>query len=220
MKNIVIIGNSSFSRLLYQYMIEDGYSNIVAFSVNKAFLTGETGFSTINIVALEDLSVLYPPDKTILVMGIGYTAMNTVREKVYCECKKMGYEFMSYIHSTAKISSSAEIGEGNIILEYTNIAPFVKLGNCNLLWDYVSIAHEDNVGNFNTFSGAAGLSGCVLVGNNCFFGKHSYTVDHISVADFTLIGAGAGVKSNTSPYDVIVPAKSVTLPGRKSTEFI
>ena len=42
----------------------------------------------------------------------------------------------------------------------------------------------------------------------------------IEIADFTLVGAGAYVKKSTNVNDVIVPARSVTLEGKKSIDLI
>ena len=75
------------------------------------------------------------------------------------------------------------------------------------------------IGDFNTISGGVGLCGFDTVGNYCYLGKYSMVFDNVALADYTLVGAGAHVKNDTQEYDVIVPARSVLLEGRKSTDF-
>ena len=41
----------------------------------------------------------------------------------------------------------------------------------------------------------------------------------MKLADYTLVGAGANVMKDTNPYDVVVPARSVILDVKKSTDF-
>lgn len=106
------------------------------------------------------------------------------------------------------------------MLENCLIYPFAKVGSGNLMWDHVLISHDCVVGDFNTFSSYADLCGYVKIGNNGYFGKHCILNDFMEVADYTLVGAGAYAKKKTEPYDVIVPARSVTLEGKKSTDFM
>lgn len=172
------------------------------------------------IIPFEKVEEYYLPHDYDVILGVGYSKMNTVRKTLFLACKEKGYSIASYIHPTAFISNDVELGEGNIILENCLIQPFVTIGDGNLIWDNVAITHNDRIGNFNTFSGNAGLSGFVTVGDHCYFGKYSMAFDKIKIADFTLIGAGAFVKRDTKPFDVIVPAHSVTLEGRRSIDML
>ena len=41
-----------------------------------------------------------------------------------------------------------------------------------------------------------------------------------TVADYTLVGAGCYISDNTEPYGVYVPARSVHLENKKSTDMM
>lgn len=221
MKDIVIVGNSSFAKLMHQYIEDVGDRQVVAFSVNSQFIQYDRQkmFGK-PIVPLEHLEKLYPADRYDVIIGVGYNGMNTVRQKLYFICKEKGYHVTSFVHPTANISKSVQIGEGNIILEQCSLSPLVRIGDLNILWNNVQLAHEDVVGSFNTISVGVSVAGCATIGNNCFLGVNSTVFDHVRIADFTLIGAAAFAKRNTHPYDVIVPAHSITLPKQFSTNYI
>lgn len=146
--------------------------------------------------------------------------MNQVRKDLFSRCKQKGYSIASFIHPTAVISRNAKMGEGNIILEQSVIQPFVTLGRGNLIWHSVKIAHDNVINDFNTLCQNMSIAGASCVKNECFFGNSCTVFGGLTIATGTLVGAGAIVKNSTNPYEVIVPAKSITLVGRKSTDYL
>lgn len=220
---IIIIGNGSFAKLVYYYLTEYSAKEVCAFSVDNEYIQEkrlELDGKEIPVVPFESLNEFYPATDFDIILGIGYSQMNDVRKKMFFTCKAKGYNIASFIHPTCVIAKNVILGEGNIILENSIIQPFVKIGNGNLLWHNVKISHDDKIGDFNMFAQNASLSGFVNVGQNCFFGNSSVVLDRKNIADYTLVGAGAIVKHDTKPYDVIVPAKSVILENYKSIDFM
>lgn len=171
MKDIVIFGANDFGRILKYYIENDiDNRNIVAFTMNKKYIT-DSEFCNLPVVAFEEINNIYPPDNYEILIAIGNSRMNSLRKKIFSECKEKGYKLASYIHSSCKIHSPIT-GEGNILLEDCLIYPFAEIGSGNLLWDHVLISHDCKVGSFNTFSSYADLCGYVTIGNNGYFGKH------------------------------------------------
>lgn len=218
MKNIVIFGTTDFGRLMKYYIEKDDERKIAAFTVNRKYME-KSVFCGLPVVAFEELTINYSPEEYEVLIAIGNSKMNDVRKDVYNNCKEMGYTVASYIHSSCSIHSG-DIGEGNILLENCLVYPYAKIGNGNLLWDHVLISHDCVVGDFNTFSSYADLCGYVKIGNNGYFGKHCILNDFMEVSDYTLIGAAAYAKKNTKPYEVVVPARSVVLENKKSTDLM
>ncbi len=218
MKNIVIFGDNDFGRLLKYYLDIDDEREVAAFTVNREYLKRDE-FCGKPVVAFEELVDKYPASEYEILIAIGNSKMNQVREAIFKKCKEMGYTIASYIHSSCSIHSK-DFGEGNILLENCLVYPFAKIGNGNLLWDHVLISHDCVVGDFNTFSSYADLCGYVKIGNNGYFGKHCILNDFMEVADYTLVGAAAYAKKSTNPYDVVVPARSVVLENKKSTDLM
>lgn len=221
MKDLIIIGNGSFARLLHYYVTEYKEWKVAAFSVDKAYIGKGASICPdgINVVPFETLEKEFPPENYEVLLGIGYSKMNQVREDLFFRCKQKGYTVASFIHPSALISKGVEMDEGNIILEHSIIQPFVTLGKGNLIWHGVKVAHDDVIGNFTTLCQNTSIAGVTYVGDNCFLGNSCIVLNGLTIAKATLVGAGAIVKKDTEPYEVIVPARSVSLADRKSTDF-
>lgn len=218
MKNIIIFGTTDFARLMHYYLGIDDDRKVVAFTANSEYIKEGT-FLGLPIIAFEEIEHKFSPDEYEILIAIGNSKMNDIRKDVFLKCKEKGFTVATYIHSSSSIHSK-DIGEGNIMLENTLVYPFAKIGNGNLLWDHVLISHDCVVGDFNTFSSYADLCGYVTIGNNGYFGKHCILNDYIKIADYTLIGAAAYAKKDTKPFDVVVPARGITLENKKSTDLM
>lgn len=219
MKKIIIFGANDLGRLLKYYLEEDHDKRTVeAFTMNKKYITDDS-FLGFPVVPFETIKKSYSPTDYEILIAIGNSKMNNTRKKIFLECKEKGYTVASYYHSNCSIHSK-DIGEGNIFLENCLVYPFAKIGDGNLLWDHVLISHDCEVGSFNTFSSYADLCGYVKIGNNGYFGKHCIINEYLEIADYTLVGANAYVKKITNSYDVVVPARSVILENKKSTDLM
>lgn len=219
MKNVVIFGANDLGRLLKFYMEQDtDPRQVVAFTMDKEYISTPV-FLGLPVVPFEDIDGEYSPLEYEILIAIGNSKMNDIRKNVFLRCKEKGYTVASFYHSSCSIHSK-DIGEGNILLENCLVYPFAKIGSGNLLWDHVLISHDCTVGDFNTFSSYADLCGYVTIGNNGYFGKHCIINEHSKIADYTLVGANAYAKKVTNPYDVVVPARSVVLENKKSTDLM
>lgn len=218
MKKIIIFGPNDLGRLLKYYIDSTDEREVVAYTVDREYLNRKE-FCGLPVIEFEGVLNFYSPDEYEIMLAIGNKHMNNIRKKKFYECKEKGYTVASYIHPNCSFHCK-DIGEGNIFLEKCMIYPFSKIGNGNLCWDHVLISHDCIVGDFNTFSSYADLCGYVNIGNNGYFGKHCILNDGMKVADYTLVGAGAYAKKNTSEYDVVVPARSITLENKKSTDLM
>ena len=214
MKDIIIVGAGDFARLMHQYITECKERRVAAFSVNKEYCNQER-INGVPLIPLEELRDSFTPRDCEVIIAAGYSRMGNVRKWLAEQCKSAGYALASFIHPSATVSPSVELGEGNILLDGVNVAPLSKIGDCNLIWTGAQIPHQCIIGNYNTVSVSATLGGCVEIHDNCFLGENCTIIDHIIISDYSLIGAASCLKRNTKPYE----ARSVTLENRISTEF-
>ena len=154
-----------------------------------------------------------------MLICVGYTNKNMVRKRIYSEAKEKGYHIVNYIHPTATIATDMFVGWGTIVFERVTIGQFVKLGAMNVFDIGTVVSHHSVIGDFNFFAPVSALAGYVTVGQNCFFGIHSTIRNGISIADYTLVGAGCYISKNTEPYSVQVSARSTTLSGKSSLDM-
>lgn len=219
MQNLVIIGNGSYSGMMKRYIELTEFGKVHAFAVDEECIQ-ERILDGVPVISFEQLRQRYLPEKTQLVMGIGYAQMGRIRKKVFEKCKVWGYHFINYIHPTAIIEKNVRLGEGNNILEGVILEESVQLGNANLLFGGSLVAHETIVGDYNTLSVKSVVAGCARIADNCFLGAASTVRDHVVLADYVLIGASAYAFKDMGTYAVVVPEKSKILSDRKSIDYL
>lgn len=217
-KKIVMVGNGNYSETLTYYIETFTDWEIVAFT--DEFVMGEgkehKGKPFVNLSVLKEH---FPPSDYEVILAVGYQKMNDNRKRLYFKLKEMGYTLPNFIHPTAVIHNT-QMGDANIIMENVMFEPNACIGSNIIIWGGVVIGHNTNVGNHNHFAAVSMIAGNVQVGESCFFGNHCTVKDGAKIADYTLIGAGAYAAKDSKPYDVIVPARAVTLEGKQSIDFI
>ena len=207
---LVIIGNTTNARLAKWYFENDSSYEVSAFSVNKKYISSNVLLDK-PVVPFEQLVDLYPPDKYNAFVAVGYTQMNSIREKLYYQVKKMGYVLHNYISSRCSFLTDEIIGDNNLILEDNTVQPYVKIGSNNVLWSGNHIGHDTVLYDHITVTSHVVISGYCKIGNNCFLGVNATLHNEIELSSGTLVAAGAIIKKNTSENEVYIPAKSILI---------
>lgn len=187
---IVIIGDGEFAEIAYEYFTYDSPYEVVAFAVEKEYMTKESLFD-LPVVPLEEIEMLYPNDKYKVFTAITFTKLNRVRTRLYNDVKAKGYKFVSYVSSNAFVWRNAKIGENTFIFENNVIQYNVNIGNNVVLWSGNHVGHRASIGDNCFISSHVVISGYCKVLENCFLGVNSTLVDTITIAKDTLVGAGS-----------------------------
>lgn len=214
MKKVIVFGNNNLAEMLYleTQKYNEMYFAIEAFCVDEDY-KNQNSFCNKPLYSLEEASVKYPPDEYDMI-STALCSTSGLRNKmvVFEKLKKVGYSLANYISPLADVSPDVQIGENNIILSFAKIGLSVKMGNANIVWHYALIDHNTNVGNGNFFAGGCKTAGFVNVGSNCWIGLNSTIIQHINIADETLVGAGAVMIRDTEKHTTYVgnPAKAIS----------
>lgn len=210
MKKLVIVGNTSNAKLAHYYFKNDSEYEVVAFAVNKDFIK-ESIFCGLPVVALEEIIKIYPPSDYDAFIAVGYTKMNSIREKLYSDIKQYGYHLPNYISTNCTFLTQELIGDNNLILENNVVQPFVKIGNNNVFWSGNHIGHDVAIKDHNFITSHVVIAGFVKIESNCFFGVNATLRDEIQIANKTLIGAGAVIMKSTKANSVWLAPSAVKL---------
>lgn len=216
MKRFIFGTTDLAENLLYNLKAEN--VDIDGFIVEQKYKIGDS-FGDYSIYCWENFQLVCPPGDCGIYICIGYTAMNSQRKRIFDEVKKAGYTILGYVSPRACVMTE-DIGEGCLIFEQSYLGPYTRLGKGNVLYPMCMLAHHSTAGDFNYFSISASVAGKVTIGDECFFGNNCSTKDKIKICSRVLIGAGAYISSEVPEGAVIVPAKSVLLPGKESTDFL
>jgi sugar O-acyltransferase (sialic acid O-acetyltransferase NeuD family) len=206
----ILFGTGDIAQLANYYFGIDSDVEVVAFTVDGAFITADT-FEGKPLVAFEEVEKKYPPATHKMFIALSYSRMNKLRENKYHAAKAKGYELISYISSRCSYMSQFPPGDNCFIFEDNTIQPFVRIGNNVTLWSGNHIGHHSVIEDHNFISSHVVVSGHCVIQSHCFLGVNSTIGHKVTVARETLLGAGAVVSKDTVEKGVYVPAKSVLL---------
>lgn len=200
-KPLIIFGLGDMAQLAHHYFTKDSKYEVVAFTVNSAYLT-ETTFCNLPIVPFEEIFNHYPPNQYEMFIALGYSKLNAVRKEKYLAAKAMGYPLARFISSHATILNENHIGENCFIFEDNTIQPFVTIGNNVTLWSGNHIGHHAIIRDHCFIASHAVVSGGVDIGEQCFLGVNATLRDHIKVGARCVIGAGVLLLADAEPDGV------------------
>jgi sugar O-acyltransferase (sialic acid O-acetyltransferase NeuD family) len=195
-KKLIIVGDSAFAEIAYEYFSYDSDFTVVAFSVEKEFIKQDRLFE-LPIVAFETIENIYSPNEHYIFVATVYTQLNRLRTRLSLEAKEKGYKLAGYISSQAFVWKNVEIGEHCFIFENNVVQPFVKLGNNIVLWSGNHIGHHSIIKNNCFISSHVVVSGFVEVGENSFLGVNSTISNNIKIAKDCWIGPGSVITKDT-----------------------
>jgi sugar O-acyltransferase (sialic acid O-acetyltransferase NeuD family) len=201
-RKLILIGDSAFAEVAYEYFTHDSSYEVVAFSVERAYLTRDRLFG-LPVVPFEELERHYAPAEHSFYAALVYTQLNRLRARLYGAAKAKGYTPASYVSPRAFVWRNVQLGEHCFIFENNVVQPFVKIGADVVLWSGNHIGHHSTIGDHCFISSHVVVSGFCEVGPNCFFGVNATLGNNVKVGADCLIGAGAVVVKDV-PDDTLV----------------
>ncbi|MCJ2071059.1 acetyltransferase [Methylobacterium sp. J-030] len=208
-RSLVIVGAGEFAKIADEYFTKDSDYHVVAFAVESTFKTAET-VNDKPLVAIEDLTVLFPPDNFSVHIAITYTELNTVRERIFKKLKSLGYKFANYISSNAFVWDNVEIGENVFIFEANVVQPFCTIGDCVVLWSGNHIGHRTQIKSGVYVSSHVVISGYCQIGERCFIGVNTAFADHVTIAEDNFVAMASVVTTNMLDPDRVIKGSPAT----------
>ena len=186
MKHLIIIGAGGMGRTMYDMAREsNGYG--IEYDIH--------GFIDDNTSALDSFEN-YPPliapiqgyqpkDNEIFICSIG----GTTRKKCMEEIISKGGQFLTMIHSTARIGTNVQVGEGSIVGAFTTIGADAKVGKYNLIQSYTVIGHDSSIGDWNRIDTHVTLVGGTIVHNEVNIHTSAMISHNVTIEDNSRVAA-------------------------------
>ncbi|MFI4941764.1 MAG: acetyltransferase [Burkholderiales bacterium] len=213
MSRVVIFGAGDIARLAHHYLSSDSDQQVVAFTVDREFRR-EEAFQGLPLVDFEGVAAAYPPSEYRMFVALSYAKMNRVRAEKYQRAKELGYELVSYVSSRCSYLSDEPPGDNCFILEDNTVQPFVRIGSNVTLWSGNHIGHDSVIEDHCFISSHVVVSGHVRIGPYCFVGVNATLRNSLTIAESTLIGAGAVIMKSTAAKSVYVANRTELFPKR------
>ena len=200
---VIVFGTEDFSALNYYYLTHDSPYDVVAFTVDEAYVSNDKLYG-LPVVPFEKIHELYPPDNYRMSILLGFRNLNGLRAEKYSEAIRKGYSLISYISSNAMVWPDIDIGNNSYILGNSIVGPYAHIGDDVVVSAGSVIGHHSNLQDHCFVSASATLLGRVTVGQYCVVGASATILDGIDVAPECIVGAGALIAKNTEPGSVYV----------------
>ena len=189
-KKLVIVGAGEFAGIAYEYFTYDSEYEVVAFSVDKKYKSGDE-YNGLPLISFSELKEKYPSENYYVFVAVTYAKLNRNRRDVYRRCKELGYHCASYISSHAFVWHNVEIGENTFIFEDNTVQYHVKIGNNVILWSGNHIGHRTVIEDDVWLTSHCVISGFCKIGRSSFLGVNSTLGDEVELGEDTVFGAGA-----------------------------
>lgn len=216
MAKVVIFGTAELARLMRFYLTHDSPHEVVAWTVDGAFLR-ESSHEGLPVVAFEDLLDVYPPGDHLLFVAVGVTRVNRMRAERVAQAREKGYDLVSFVSSRAIVWPDLRVGANTAIMEGCIIQPFARVGDGVTVGPGTTIGHDGDIGDHVFIGLRASLSGDVVVEPYAILGANCTVRDRVRIARSSVVGAGVTIHRDTEVGGVYVGprAERLRLPSDK-----
>ncbi len=201
--SLVIVGDSAFAEVAFEYFMHQSTFDVVGFAVERAYLKRDSLFGK-PVVAFEDIEQHFAPAQHWFYAATVYTQLNRLRTRLYSATTAKGYRPASFVSPDARVWPNVRFGEHCFVFENNVIQPFVQIGDNVVLWSGNHIGHHARIGNNCFIASHVVISGFSEIGDNVFIGVNATLGNNVTVGRDCLIGAGALVLKDV-PEDKVVP---------------
>lgn len=192
-KRIAIIGAGKHAMMLKQLIISDGYKFVGYFDEYKKKDIKNNILGNIKSLDLFKKKIDY------LLLGLGD---NHLRANFYEKLKKK-YDFLTFIHSTAKICKSVKIKEGTVVLMGSIINSNTTIEEASIINTGSIVEHDCHIKFSSHICPGVLLAGSVTVGKYSMIGMGARIIQNIKISNNAIIGAGSIILKNVNKTEII-----------------
>ena len=211
MHRIIVFGNGRQAEIIYIYLTHDSPFEVVAFTVDQAYLKEEKLFG-LPVVPFEQVDSIYPPTMYKMSLHLGYRDVNRFRATKYSQAKTKGYDLISYVSSHAVTWPGMVIGDNSFIGDNSVICPFADIGSNIFIGPGSMVGHHCVIGDHCFLAAGTVLLGHVTVEPFCFLGANCIIKEGTTVRRECIIGAGSYIHKDTKEKGVYITKPAELMP--------
>lgn len=201
MKGIVLFGTGDIADVMTDYLERFGTEPILAYTVDRTFVTDDR-FRGRPVIAWEELPAVLPPGEIRLLGPVSYQRLNAFRRERHLEAKALGYGFANFIHPAAHVMADT-LGENVIVLENCTIQPRTRIGDGVIVWSATHVGHHSTIGDFAFISSQVGIASGVAIGAGCMIGGQVGIDNGVVVGEDSYLQSRVVVRRNLPPRSVV-----------------
>ena len=121
-------------------------------------------------------------------------ALGTTRRHLFVErARELGMRFATIVHPAARVSRTANFGDGTIISPGAVIAAYTEIGSHVIVNRGSMVGHHVRIDDYATIGPGVNLAGGVSIGRRAFVGMGANVLETLNVGEGAVIGAGSVV---------------------------
>lgn len=195
-RKLVIVGDSAFAEVAREYFDAESDHQVVAFSVEQAFLKRES-LHGLPVVPFETLTQQFAPADHDVYVAVVYTQLNRLRARLAAQAKEQGFRLASFVSPRAQVWRNATLGEHCFVFEHNTVQPFVQIGDNVVLWSGNHIGHHSVIEDHCFVSSQVVVSGFCRVGAYSFLGVNATLANKVTLGRDNWLGPGTTVMKDT-----------------------
>ena len=189
MKDIILIGFGGHAKSVADCIERQGRFNIIGYTDFQQHKSEYLYLGTDDC-----LTYLYDKGVRYAAVGVGYLGKGRIRESIYANLKKIGFELPVIVDPSAIIAKTAVIGEGSFIGKNAIINADAQVGKMVILNTSTLVEHECIVGDFSHIAVSAVLCGQVNVGKGSFIGANATVIQCMNIEPYQTVPAGLVIR--------------------------
>lgn len=119
-----------------------------------------------------------------------------LRERIFVKSGITLDRYITLIHPSSRIPSSAKIGNGVLIMPHVVVGYDCKIDEHCILTYSSSLGHEAKLKKNVILASGVNISGKVKIGSSCYIGAGTVTSHNIEIGSNTLVSAGSTIIKN------------------------
>ena len=195
-KKLVLVGDSAFAEIAYEYFSRESDFEVVAFAVETQFLKRSSLFG-LPVVPFEGIETRFDPKQHFVFVAMVYTQLNRLRSRLAMAAKAKGYSLASFVSPKAFVWPNVEIGEHCFVFEDNTLQAFVRIGGNVIIWSGNHIGHHSVVRDNCFISSHSVVSGFCDIGESSFVGVNSTIANNVKIGRDNWIGPGFVIMKDT-----------------------
>lgn len=216
MKRTAIVGSTALAAQLLYYFESTGFASVVGF-LDDYEPPGAERHARPVLGRISDVPTLFKDGAfDTVAIGVGYKHRK-FRQEVYEYLKDNQVPIATFIHPSAYVEKSATIADGCIILVGCTILMNAELQENVLLAPRGFISHDVRLQAHAYCAPAVNLAGHTDVGQRCFVGIGTTTIDGVSIGAGSQTAAGSVITRDV-PNGVLVAGVPAEIKKKLSSE--
>jgi len=211
-KKCIILGAGGHARVLIDSLLLNGEVEIAGILEPVVERWGQSLYDILILGGDDLLPEMAGRGVTHFVVGVGSTASNLHRKKLFEIAASHHLEPLTIIHPSAVVSRFARVGRGAQLNAGCIVNAGALVGENVILNSGVIIEHDCIIGDHVHVATGAKLSGTVIVGELAHIGTGASLRQSIHIGERAVVGAGAVVVKDVDPDSTVVgnPARPLT----------